>query len=205
MIRLLATYLRPYRAPLVLVMALLLVQALANLYLPELNADIINNGVAKGDTDYILQTGAVMLGVTIVLGIVSIIAVYWSAKVSMSFGRDVRGRDLPLGRVVLAGRGQPLRHGLADHPQHERRAAGPDGRPHGPDDDGLGADHDHRRADHGPPPGRPPDRDPPGDRADHGGHHRPPRPARPAALPGHAGEDRPHQPGDARDARRAFA
>jgi len=72
-------------------MALLLVQALANLYLPELNADIINNGVTKGDTDYILQTGAVMLGVTIVLGIVSIIAVYWSAKVSMSFGRDVRG------------------------------------------------------------------------------------------------------------------
>jgi len=91
MIRLLATYLQPYRAPLVLVMALLLVQALANLYLPELNADIINNGVAKGDTDYILQTGAVMLGVTILLGIVSIIAVYWSAKVSMSFGRDVRG------------------------------------------------------------------------------------------------------------------
>ncbi len=91
MIRLLATYLRPYRAPLVLVMALLLVQALANLYLPELNADIINNGVAKGDTDYILRTGAVMLGVTILLGIVSIIAVYWSAKVSMSFGRDVRG------------------------------------------------------------------------------------------------------------------
>ena len=90
MIRLLATYLRPYRAPLVLVVALLLVAALANLYLPELNADIINNGVAKGDTDYILQTGVVMLGVTVLLGIVSIIAVYWSAKVSMSFGRDVR-------------------------------------------------------------------------------------------------------------------
>jgi ATP-binding cassette subfamily B protein len=89
-IRLLATYLRPYRAPLVLVVALLLVAALANLYLPELNADIINNGVAKGDTDYILQTGVVMLGVTVLLGIVSIIAVYWSAKVSMSFGRDVR-------------------------------------------------------------------------------------------------------------------
>ncbi|HSW41624.1 MAG TPA: ABC transporter ATP-binding protein, partial [Patescibacteria group bacterium] len=91
MIRLLATYLRPYLKPLILVIALLLVQALANLYLPELNADIINNGVAKGDTDYILQTGAVMLGVTILLGIVSIIAVYWSAKVSMSFGRDLRG------------------------------------------------------------------------------------------------------------------
>jgi ATP-binding cassette subfamily B multidrug efflux pump len=91
MIRLLTTFLRPYWAPLVLVVTLLLVQALANLYLPTLNADIINNGVAKGDTDYILRTGAVMLGVTIVLGIVSIIAVYWAAKVSMSFGRDLRG------------------------------------------------------------------------------------------------------------------
>ncbi|MCU0478378.1 MAG: ABC transporter ATP-binding protein/permease [Chloroflexi bacterium] len=91
MIRLLATYLRPYRGALVLVVALLLVQALANLYLPELNAEIINNGVATGDTDYILRTGAVMLGVTVVLGIVSIIAVYWAARVSMGFGRDVRG------------------------------------------------------------------------------------------------------------------
>jgi ATP-binding cassette subfamily B protein len=91
MIRLLARYLRPYRWPLVLVVALLLVQSLANLYLPELNADIINNGVAKGDTDYILATGAVMLAVTVVLGIVSIIAVYWAARVAMGFGRDLRG------------------------------------------------------------------------------------------------------------------
>jgi len=91
MIRLLVTYLRPYRRPLALVIALLLVQALANLYLPELNAEIINNGVAKGDTDYILRTGGVMLGVTVLLGIVSIVAVYWAAKVSMSFGRNLRG------------------------------------------------------------------------------------------------------------------
>jgi len=91
MIRLLVAYLRPYRRQLALVIALLLVQALANLYLPELNAEIINNGVAKGDTDYILRTGGVMLGVTVLLGIVSIVAVYWAAKVSMSFGRDLRG------------------------------------------------------------------------------------------------------------------
>jgi ATP-binding cassette subfamily B protein len=90
-IRLLAAYLRPYRRQLALVIALLLVQALANLYLPELNADIINKGVAVGDTDYILRTGAVMLGATVVLGIVSIVAVYWAARVSMSFGRDLRG------------------------------------------------------------------------------------------------------------------
>ncbi len=91
MIRLLARFLRPYARPLVLVVALLFVQSLANLYLPELNAEIINNGVARGDTDYILRTGAVMLGVTVVLGIVSIVAVYWAARVAMGFGRDLRG------------------------------------------------------------------------------------------------------------------
>jgi len=91
MIRLLAAFLRPYWRALVLVIVLLLVQSLANLYLPELNADIINNGVAKGDTDYIIRTGGVMLGATVVLGIASIIAVYWGAKTAMAFGRDVRG------------------------------------------------------------------------------------------------------------------
>ena len=91
MIRILVTYLRPYWRPLLFVVALLLLQALANLYLPELNAEIINNGVAKGDTDYIVRTGGLMLGVTVLLGIASIIAVYWSARVSMAFGRDLRG------------------------------------------------------------------------------------------------------------------
>ena len=91
MIALLARFLRPYARPLALVVTLLLVQSLSNLYLPELNADIINNGVSTGDTDYILRTGGLMLGVTALLGIVSVIAVYWAAKVAMSFGRDVRG------------------------------------------------------------------------------------------------------------------
>ena len=62
-----ATTCRPTGAPIALVLVLLLVQAIANLYLPELNADIINNGVAKGDTDYILRTGGFMLVVTFVL------------------------------------------------------------------------------------------------------------------------------------------
>ncbi len=91
MIRLLREYLRPYRTWVLITMALLLVQAIGNLYLPELNADIINNGVAKGDVDYILQTGALMLGVTLVLGVISIVGVYFGSKTSMSFGRDVRG------------------------------------------------------------------------------------------------------------------
>lgn len=90
MIRLLATYLRPYLRQLVLVCALLLVQAMANLYLPSLNADIINQGVVKGDTSYIVSTGAFMLLVTLLLGLCSIAAVYWGSKTAMSFGRDVR-------------------------------------------------------------------------------------------------------------------
>ena len=90
MIRILRDYLAPYRWPIALVLALLLVQAIANLYLPELNADIINNGVAKGDTDYIVRTGGFMLVVTFALGIAAIVGVYWAARISMGFGRDLR-------------------------------------------------------------------------------------------------------------------
>ena len=90
MIRLLREYLRPYGRQLGLVIALLLVQAIANLYLPELNAEIINNGVVKGDTDYIVRTGGFMLLVTLLLGVAAVIAAYWGAKTAMAFGRDVR-------------------------------------------------------------------------------------------------------------------
>jgi ATP-binding cassette subfamily B multidrug efflux pump len=91
MIALLRTYLRPYRAALALVVGLLTVQALATLYLPALNGDIINNGVAKGDTTYILTTGALMLGISAAVVVASIIAVYWGSKTGMAFGRDLRG------------------------------------------------------------------------------------------------------------------
>ncbi len=67
MTRLLVVHLRPYWREVLLVVGLLFVQAITNLYLPELNADIINNGVAKGDTDYILRTGGTMLAVTLPL------------------------------------------------------------------------------------------------------------------------------------------
>ena len=88
--RLLATHLRPYGRWLGIVVTLQLIQAIANLYLPTLNADIINNGVVKGDTHYIVVTGVVMLGVTIVMGVAAVIAVYWGAKTAMAVGRDVR-------------------------------------------------------------------------------------------------------------------
>ena len=89
--RLLTVHLRPYRRQLVLVVTLLVAQAVANLYLPTLNADIINNGVAKGNTHYIVRTGALMLVVTLFMGVAAVIAVYWGAKTSMAFGRDLRG------------------------------------------------------------------------------------------------------------------
>ena len=90
MTRLLRAHLGCYRAQIAVVLALLLVQALTNLYLPDLNAEIINEGVSKGDTAFILNTGALMVGVTFVLGVTSVIAVYLAAKVAMGFGRDVR-------------------------------------------------------------------------------------------------------------------
>ena len=91
MIALLRTYLRPYGRPITIVVVLLTVSALASLYLPVLNADIINIGVAKGDTGYILSTGALMLGVSLVVVLTAIVAVYWGSKTGMGFGRDVRG------------------------------------------------------------------------------------------------------------------
>ena len=63
---LLRTHLRPYRRPLLAVVGLQLVGTIASLYLPTLNADIIDKGVVTGDTGYILRTGAWMLVVTLV-------------------------------------------------------------------------------------------------------------------------------------------
>ncbi len=90
MIRLLRKYLEPYTSQLVFVMVMLLVQAMANLYLPAVNAEIINNGVAKGDTGYITRAGAMMLVVTVLMGVAAAVGVYWGSKASMAFGRDVR-------------------------------------------------------------------------------------------------------------------
>jgi ATP-binding cassette subfamily B protein len=90
LIRLLRTYLRPYSGALLAVVALQLVSTMANLYLPSLNADIIDKGVAKGDTGYILSTGGWMLVVTIAQIACSVAAVYFGARAAMSFGRDMR-------------------------------------------------------------------------------------------------------------------
>jgi len=90
LIQLLRTYLRPYLREVTVVVALVLISSIANLYLPNLNADIINNGVVKGDVPYIWRTGALMLAITVVLGIIAVGAVYWASIASMGLGRDLR-------------------------------------------------------------------------------------------------------------------
>ncbi|MGW9365904.1 ABC transporter ATP-binding protein [Streptomyces albidoflavus] len=90
LIRLLRTYLRPYQKPIALVMVLQLLQTCAALYLPSLNADIIDRGVVRGDTGVILGLGAVMLAVTLVQTAGNIGAVYFGARTAAALGRDVR-------------------------------------------------------------------------------------------------------------------
>jgi ATP-binding cassette, subfamily B, multidrug efflux pump len=91
LIRLLRGHLRPYSRPLTAVVLLQLVGTIAMLYLPSLNADIIDKGVAVGDTGYIMRTGGWMLLVTVVQIACSIVAVFFGARTAMSFGRDLRG------------------------------------------------------------------------------------------------------------------
>ena len=88
---LLVRYLRPHWRLLVAVVVFQLLQSIASLYLPALNADIIDQGVATGDTGYILRTGGVMLLITLGQIVCAIIAVYFGAKAAMAVGRDLRG------------------------------------------------------------------------------------------------------------------
>ncbi|MEV4338283.1 ABC transporter ATP-binding protein [Streptomyces sp. NPDC049590] len=91
LIRLLRTYLRPYKKPIALLVVFQLLQTCATLYLPTLNADIIDNGVVKGDTGYILSFGALMIGISLVQVVCNIGAVYYGARTASALGRDVRG------------------------------------------------------------------------------------------------------------------
>ncbi|WP_406149251.1 ABC transporter ATP-binding protein [Streptomyces sp. NBC_01012] len=90
LIKLLRTHLGPYRRPIVLLVLLQLLQTCASLYLPTLNADIIDNGVVQGDTGYILEFGGVMIAVSIIQIICNIGAVYYGARTASALGRDVR-------------------------------------------------------------------------------------------------------------------
>ncbi|WND37741.1 ABC transporter ATP-binding protein [Streptomyces sp. BB1-1-1] len=91
LIRLLRTCLRPYRKPIALLVALQFLQTCASLYLPTLNADIIDEGVVKGDSGYILSYGALMIGISLAQVVCNIGAVYYGARTAAAVGRDVRG------------------------------------------------------------------------------------------------------------------
>ncbi|SIO22072.1 ABC transporter ATP-binding protein [Agromyces cerinus] len=90
LMKLLRRHLRPYWALLLGVIVFQLAQSIASLYLPTLNADIIDDGVAKGDTGFIISTGGVMLAITLAQVACAIAAVYFGAKAAMAFGRDLR-------------------------------------------------------------------------------------------------------------------
>ncbi|TQE15412.1 ABC transporter ATP-binding protein [Streptomyces ipomoeae] len=90
LIRLLRSHLRPYKKPIALLVLLQFVQTCATLYLPTLNADIIDQGVVKGDTGYILSFGALMVGISLVQVVCNIGAVYYGARTASAVGRDIR-------------------------------------------------------------------------------------------------------------------
>ncbi|MFB2596874.1 ABC transporter ATP-binding protein [Herbiconiux sp. P17] len=91
LLRLLWRFMKPYAKLVAAVVLFQLIQSIASLYLPTLNADIIDDGVAKGDTGYIMTTGAWMLGITLVQVAAAITAVYFGARAAMAIGRDLRG------------------------------------------------------------------------------------------------------------------
>lgn len=108
---LLREHLRPHRGLLIAVVVLQVLQTAASLYLPRLNAEVIDRGVSTGDTAFIWRTGAVMLGVTLVQVVATITAVWCGARVAMALGRDLRAavftHVLALSRAEVSRFGAP--------------------------------------------------------------------------------------------------
>lgn len=90
LVNILRRYLAPYRTPIVWVVLLQLGSTIAGLFLPALNADIIDNGVAKADVGYVWQTSLVMLAASLVQVVCSVGAVWFGARTAMGLGRDLR-------------------------------------------------------------------------------------------------------------------
>nr|WP_283251604.1 ABC transporter ATP-binding protein [Aeromicrobium duanguangcaii] len=111
MIALLRHHLRPYRVSILVVCLFQLVQTVATLYLPGLNADIIDEGVAQGDVGHIWRVGGLMLGVTVLQVVCNVVAVYVGSRVAMAVGRDLRrevfGKVQSFGSREVASFGPP--------------------------------------------------------------------------------------------------
>jgi ATP-binding cassette subfamily B protein len=91
LVHLLRRHLSPYKGELVLIVLFQLISTIAALTLPSMNGQIIDEGVAKGDTGFIMRTGGIMLAVTLLQIIASIAGTYLAARTAMALGRDVRG------------------------------------------------------------------------------------------------------------------
>src|SRR6266576_5776477 len=85
-------FLKPYRPVLVLVVVLAFAQAMANLYLPTLFANIVDNGIIKGDTGYIWRTGGIMLLITLAGTIAAVVGIFFSSQVATGFGKIIRAK-----------------------------------------------------------------------------------------------------------------
>lgn len=90
LLRLIGEYTRPSRGAMGLIVALQFVATIGTLLLPSINADIIDKGIIRGDTGYILRQGAFMLAVSLVQVAATVVAVYFAARTAMRFGRDLR-------------------------------------------------------------------------------------------------------------------
>jgi ATP-binding cassette subfamily B protein len=92
LLRLVRTRLAPYRASIAVIVILQLISTLAMLYLPSLNAEIIDEGIVVGDTGFIVQRGALMLAISLVQALCAVVAVWFAARTAMGFGRDLRAQ-----------------------------------------------------------------------------------------------------------------
>lgn len=83
-------FLSPYKGKVTIMLILLFLQVLGTLYIPTLTADIVNNGIVKGDLDYVFRTGGLMLAVAVLIALVSISESYFSTSIFAWMGRDIR-------------------------------------------------------------------------------------------------------------------
>lgn len=111
LVRLLKNSLAPYWGLVAVVLALQLVQTIASLYLPTLNAEIIDGGVIAGDIGEIWRLGGIMLAISAVQAVTAVVAVYYGSKVAMRVGRDIREalftRVMRFSRQEMGGFGAP--------------------------------------------------------------------------------------------------
>ncbi|UUZ60630.1 hypothetical protein LP418_07310 [Nocardioides sp. B-3] len=101
LLRLVRTRLAPYKGPIAIIVVLQLIGTLAMLYLPSINAEIIDKGVVTGDTDFIMQRGSLMLAISLAQAACSVVAVWFAARTAMGFGRDVRAQIFARVGLVL--------------------------------------------------------------------------------------------------------